>query len=87
VAVDANGKIYVTDSNDNTVFTYGADGSQTTPTITAGLNTPFGIAVAANGKIYVANAAGNNVTTYAKNGKPTKVTIACCQNPRGVAVN
>jgi DNA-binding beta-propeller fold protein YncE len=87
VAVDANGKIYVTDSPDSTVFTYRPDGTPTSPTITAGLSSPYGITVDANGKIYVANAGGNNVTTYSKKGTQLKVTVACCENPRGVAVH
>lgn len=90
-AVDAKGKIYVTDYADNTVFTYLSDGTPTSPTITAGLSGPRGIAVAANGAIYVANyggnnSGGNNVTAYSKTGT-LKLTFACCEHPVGIAVH
>jgi hypothetical protein len=62
VAVDATGKIHVTNCCNSTVTTYTADGSQSTPTITAGVSGPWGVAVDAAGKIYVANT-GNNATT------------------------
>ena len=48
-------KIYVVDHAHNTITTYLPDETQTTPTITAGLDGPHGIAVDKNGKIYVAN--------------------------------
>ena len=44
VAVDAAGKIYVTNTGNNTLTTYTATGMSTTPTIT-GLNGPYGLAV------------------------------------------
>jgi DNA-binding beta-propeller fold protein YncE len=45
VAVDAAGKIYVASEGNNTVTTYTANGTPTTPTITTGLDFPTGVAV------------------------------------------
>ncbi len=44
IAVDAAGKIYVTNTGNNTLTTYTTAGVPTTPTIT-GLNGPYGVAV------------------------------------------
>jgi hypothetical protein len=87
----ASGKIYVANYN-NTVTTYNADGSRTSPTITAGLNQPSAVTVNAAGKIYVTNYpslnGGNTVTTYNANGTPTTPTItAGVFMPTGVAVD
>jgi len=45
VAVDAAGKIYVVNQFSNSVTTYNADGTQTTPTISSGLDFPRAITV------------------------------------------
>jgi DNA-binding beta-propeller fold protein YncE len=50
IAVDKNGKIYVTNYYGNSLMTFTASGKPTTPTITTGLGTPFGVAVDASGK-------------------------------------
>jgi serine/threonine-protein kinase len=55
IAVDKNGKIYVTNYYGNALMTFTASGKRTTPTITIGLETPFGVAVDAAGKICVIN--------------------------------
>ena len=44
-------KIYVVNLGNNTLTTYKPDGTQTAPTITAGLDYPYGVTVDANGKI------------------------------------
>ena len=78
VAVDANGKIYVANYNGNSVTTYLADGTQTSPTIT-GLQQPTDVKVDANGKIYVSQKGtgsfNGSVTTYNPDGTQTKPTI------------
>ncbi|MGB6643479.1 MAG: hypothetical protein WBE35_00460, partial [Candidatus Cybelea sp.] len=77
VAVDANGKIYVSNTGSGgpgSVTTYKPNGSQSNPTIIKGLDVPEGVAVGANGEIYVANYEAI-VTTYASKGKRTKPTI------------
>lgn len=56
----------------NTVTTYNANGTQTTPTI-ALTDSPTALAVDAAGKIYVAN---GNVTAYTADGAPTTPTIS-----------
>jgi sugar lactone lactonase YvrE len=86
VAVDANGKIYVADHNNNEITTYLSDGTQTTPTIT-GLSEPGGIAVDANGKIYVANGGTNQLLTFTPEGYPTSPTISDLSYPQGVALD
>ena len=53
-----------------TVSTYNADGTPTTPTI-SGFQYARGVAVDANGKIYVADDTAGTVTTYAADGTPT----------------
>ncbi|MBD5656592.1 MAG: hypothetical protein IAI50_15630, partial [Candidatus Eremiobacteraeota bacterium] len=86
VAVDATGKIYVTNSAANTLTTYKADGTPTTPTITAGLDGPGDVVVDAAGKIYVANGGGKGtITTYNADGSRAKPTIAV-KGPHGLAV-
>ena len=87
VALDAAGKIYVTNIFGNSVTTYKPDGTQTTPTITAGLDEPWGIAVDSAGKIYVANSANNTLTTYNPDGTQTTPTITGLNIPEGVAVH
>jgi DNA-binding beta-propeller fold protein YncE len=81
-------RIYVANANGNNVTTYLPNGNQTTPTITAGVSTPAGLAVDASGKIYVANFGNNTVTTYLPNGTQTTPTITANLNgPEGVAVD
>ena len=92
LAVDAHGKIYVANSGSKksgrgSITTYDADGSRTTPTITASLDTPWGIAVDARGKIYVANYNGGTVTTYLPDGSKTTPTISGLKEPTAVAVD
>ena len=87
MAVDANGKIYVANYGGGNVTTYNADGTQTTPTITAGLHNPTGVAVDANGTIYVSDW-GGTVTMYNKNGMQTGPTITEGLNtPRSIALH
>jgi hypothetical protein len=73
LAVDAAGKIYVTNLGNNSVTTYTPEGVQTTPTI-GGLYRPFAVAVDAAGKIYVSG--DYAVTTYTANGARTTPTIS-----------
>ena len=55
------------------------------PTITAGLNQPNGVAVDANGKIYVVNS-NELLTTYKAGGAQTTPTIGGVLFATGVAV-
>ena len=52
----------------DTLTTYTANGTATSPTVSAGLDGPVGVAVDAKGKIYVANETGNSLTAYDKTG-------------------
>jgi DNA-binding beta-propeller fold protein YncE len=83
----AAGTIYVVNAGYNTLTTYNAEGAQSTLTITAGLNSPAGVAVDAAGKIYVTNQGNNTLTTYTANGTPTTPTITGLSSPAGVAVD
>jgi YVTN family beta-propeller protein len=58
-----------------------------TQTITAGIDTPQGIAVDANGKIYVVNDGYNDLTTYTAQGTQTTPTITGLNSPFGVALD
>jgi hypothetical protein len=80
------GKIYL--AYGTTVTTHNEDGTQTTPTITAGLDGASGVAIDAAGRIYVANSGNNTVTTYNADGTQTTPTITSGINsPSGVAVD
>lgn len=85
VAVDAAGKIYVTNSDTNTLHTYLPNGKPTTPTITAGLSGPGPVRVDGSGKIYVGNGTGNSITTYNPDGTQTTPTIAV-NSPDGLGL-
>jgi DNA-binding beta-propeller fold protein YncE len=86
-ATTSSGKIYVVNVLNNTMTTYNADGSASTPTITSGLSGPFGVAVDAAGKIYVVND-NSTVTAYDVDGNRTTPTItAGLNNSLGVAVD
>lgn len=70
-------KIYLTNYFAQTVTTYNLDGTQTTPTISIGPDTPYGIAVDTAGKIYVThNNDPGSVTTYNPDGTQTTPTIS-----------
>jgi sugar lactone lactonase YvrE len=86
IAVDLNGKVYVTNVGTGELTTYASNGKRTPLTIT-GLHVPRGVAVDASGKIYVASFADGTVTTYTAKGKPTTPTIAGLSDPVGVAVD
>lgn len=79
-------RIYVANANGNSITTYKVDGSQTSPTITSGINIPFGVAVDTNGKIYVANAGNNTITTYNPDGSQASPTIAVKEKTRDFGV-
>jgi hypothetical protein len=83
----APGTIYVANAGYNTLTTYNAEGAQSTLTITAGLNSPAGVAVDAAGKIYVTNQGNNTMTTYKPSGTRTTPTITGLSSPAGVAVD
>lgn len=79
---------FPTYSGNGSVTTYKSDGTQTTPTITASIAGPVGLAVDASGKIYVVNLYNNTVTTYNPDGTQTTPTITTgLDNPRGIAVD
>jgi streptogramin lyase len=89
VAVDAAGKIYITNFGAGALTTYTPNGTPTTPTI--GLTAPWGVAVDAAGKIYVANfgyGSGDSVSTFTANGAPTSPRISMgLSSPQDVAVD
>jgi hypothetical protein len=64
------GKIYVVNYYSNTLTTYAANGTPTTPSITDanGLIRPTFVAVDAAGTIYVTNIGNDTLTTYRSDG-------------------
>jgi serine/threonine-protein kinase len=87
VAVDASGKIYITNSRFSSVTAYTQNGESIVPTISAGVHLPIGVTVDAAGKIYVANSLGGSLTTYTAAGGQTAPTITGLYGPVGVAVH
>jgi hypothetical protein len=91
VTVDAAGKIYVaigaSTGTNGSIRTFTPGGVRTTPTITAGIRDPIGIAVDATGKIFVANAGSSSVTTYTAAGLQTSPTISGIKAINGIAVH
>ena len=93
-------KIYVANIGNNTITTYEADGTQTTPTIHTGSGPSdylFGAAVGPSGNIYALNfdpllgpGTSGTVTTYKPDGTQTTPTITIKERgyfaPMGVAV-
>ncbi len=73
VAVDASGNLYVSDTNEISVFTTPV----TNPTLSRAIvgtgqqNSPTGLALDSNGELYAANAGDNNILAYSStaNGK------------------
>ena len=81
-----SGKLYVTsDRPVNTLTTYLANGTASTPTISTGLVGPQGIALDATGKIYVQDSGSGNVLTFTPSGMPTTPTFAIA-GPIGIAM-
>ena len=93
--------IYIANIGNNTITTYEADGTQTTPTIHTGNGTGdylFGAAVGPSGKIYALNfdpllgpGTSGTVTTYKPDGTQTTPTITIRERgyfaPMGLAVD
>ncbi len=91
LAVDTNGKIYVTDYGNGSLRTFSATGAPTTPTI-LGLTNPYGVTVDAAGNIYVAGGytatSSGNVTAYRANGTPTGLKITQgLDSPSGITIH
>ncbi len=68
-------------------MTFTASGKPTTPTISTGLGTPFGVAVDAAGKIYVINHSPQKLLTFTAKGAPATPTITTLSEPWGVAIH
>ena len=100
IALGPDDKIYVTNSNGNTITVYspGASGN-VTPLATisgaaTGLNDPLAIAVDTSGKIFVANGLSDSLTVYAAgaNGNVAPIAIISgsntgLSNPNGLFVD
>jgi sugar lactone lactonase YvrE len=70
LAFDANGDLYVTNYDNNTVSRVAAGTSTATPFVTAGLDRPLYVAFDANGDLYVANP-GNGTVSIVPAGTST----------------
>jgi sugar lactone lactonase YvrE len=91
IALTTVQELWVSDYNNYTVTAYGLSATPaqiSTDTITAGLNTPIGLAFDASGHLWVANNGGGNVTTYVPgtNAPISGDTISAgLTDPEGVA--
>ena len=74
VAVDAAGKVYVTDNNNNRVVALAAGSTTQTVLPFTGLNVPLGVAVDAAGKVYVTDNDNNRVVALAA-GSTTQTVL------------
>jgi trimeric autotransporter adhesin len=70
IHVDASGNIYVSDTNDNSVYEFNSAGAAMpgSPHTGAGLQSPYGVSVDALGNIYTANGPSGTVTKITAGG-------------------
>jgi streptogramin lyase len=79
VAVQADGKILVTDSGNNAIKRMNADGSGIV-TLGSGFFWPRGVAVQADGKILVADAGNNAIKRITDDGLSNRVAVSVTVN-------
>lgn len=82
VAIDQQGRLYVTNWSGNTVVRIGPNGQQTT--ISTRVSSPSGIAIDAQNNVYVASYSQNNITQIRPNGQQT-VFASGYQTPAGLS--
>ena len=83
LAVDADGYLYVANTDDNTVSKVTSEGIVTT-FVSSGLSAPFGLAFDTAGNLYIANAGNNTVSVVSPAGVVTS-TIHGFSGPAGLA--
>jgi sugar lactone lactonase YvrE len=69
VAVDANGALYVSDSDLSYISVYPSGSTTQSYVLNNAVNSPQGVAVDQGGNLYVANNGANNVTEYAQGAR------------------
>jgi hypothetical protein len=74
MAVDRLGRLFVTNTSNNTVTVYRRGGINPVKTYSSGLNGPAGVVIGNDKTVYVSNLYGNNVDAYA-GGSLTPTTI------------
>jgi serine/threonine-protein kinase len=74
MAVDRLGRLFVTNTSNNTVTVYRRGGTTPVRTYSSGLNGPAGVVIGNDKTVYVSNLYGNNVDAYA-GGSLTPTTI------------
>ncbi len=89
VAVDAAGKLYVANPDNNTVTIYPPGGSSPSLTLSQDLTTPSAVAVDSKGNVWVSNELGSNEGSVVEfpPGQTAPSTIIGGLNPLGVAVD
>src|SRR4029077_16059736 len=84
LAFDANGNLFVGNTQANTIIKITPDGTQTTPTFATSINST-GLAFDASGTLYATDSLTNALYKFTPSGKKTSVSNFSSQ-PFGVAV-
>jgi len=87
IAVGADGTIYISDTGNNLIKTFYADGTGMKTLISSGLNSPKAIALDSSGNLYIADSGNNAVKKWTKTTSDVSTLIASLTTPYGVAVD
>ena len=87
VCIDPEGRLYVSESSQNRISVFGADGTFAHD-ITGNMSSPWGMAVDPEGNLHVANYSSmNSITIFSPNGKYIKqYGSGYLQHPSGIAI-
>jgi len=92
IAVDANGNVYIANTNVNSVLRYSPTGEQSTvltsTAVIAGkkLSFPTGLAVDASGNVYVSDSGNNRILEVPPSGTPTVLNATGLNTPFGIGI-
>ena len=92
IAVDANGNVYIANTNVNSVLRYSPTGEQSTvltsTAVIAGkkLSFPTGLAVDASGNVYVSDSGNNRILEVPSSGTPTVLNATGLNTPFGIGI-
>ena len=88
ICIDPEGRIYVSESSQNRISVFGADGTFDHD-ITGNMSSPWGVAIDPEGNLHVANYSSmNSITVFSPNGKYIKqYGSGYLNSPSGVAID